>query len=508
MESREGELRMKEKKFLFVFALVLLTLQSCGNRGKSADSNDDISLGSIIVGSLDWKEITSLSPTSPIFENASFVADVDLPAFGSRCTGFLISEDVLMTNQHCVTRESDARGLTAAFNHVAGVPESQWDKYNCSEFIGNNNALDFALVRCQGSPGAQYGYAQLSDQFYGAGEQIYIVQQNCDYYTNRGCDHSKKYSEGSLTNARSTSYTHNADTLGGSSGSPVFSKQNNQVIGIHHAGRGNNGQGRGLENYAVPMDKIVAYIQSNFPGVLGSSGGNGGGQNPPVPSVEEPNNSFADAFELQSSSESSQFKIDSANDLDYFKFTLAQDGAASIKIEFSHSQGDLDMKLFDNSFKQLKSSTSVNNQEEFAEQLSAGTYYVQVYGYRGAQNDYSLSFQSDAAGGAQVPKEPNNSFDTAYNVFQESSGEITGAGEKDYFYFDLVSRGSVKVQMDIDASAGDLDLELYDENFRKVASSLGVTKVEQISRSLNVGRYYVVVKGYRNASGGYALSVE
>lgn len=503
--------KKKDKKFLLVFALLILTLQSCGKREKSFANTDDISMGSIIIGSLDWKEITTLSPSSPIFENASFVGDVDLPAFGSRCTGFLISEDVLMTNQHCVTRESDARGLTVAFNHVAGVPESQWDKYDCSEFIGNNQTLDYALVRCQGSPGAQYGFAQLTTQSFSAGTSLYIVQQNCDYYLDRGCDHTKKYSEGSITKV-DDEYVHNADTLGGSSGSPVFSKDNHQVIAIHHAGRGNNGQGRGIENYAVPMDKIVRHIQANFPGVLsnGSQPGNGGGgnQNPPTPSQEEPNNSFADAFEVDAQPEGYQFKIDSASDLDYFKFTLASSGEVTLAINFTHATGDLDMKLYDGSFKQIKVSQSVSNEEKFKEDLAAGTYYVQVYGYRGAQNEYSLSLDADVAGGGAAPQLPNNSFDSAYNVFQESSGEISGAGEKDYFYFDVVQGGTVVITMNIDQTGGDLDLDLFDENQSKIGDSLGVTKVEKIARSLQPGRYFIVVKGYRSATGGYQLSVE
>lgn len=521
MENREGELRMKiknlilgchpeNKKFLVLIALVLLTLQSCGKREKAIGTTDDISLGSIIVGDLDWQEITTLSPTSPIFENSSFVGDVDLPAVRSRCTGFLISEDVFMTNEHCVGSASDAVGLTVAFNHVLGVPEADYDVYDCSEFIGNNSTLDFALVRCQGSPGAQLGFADLSEQSFGVGEALYIIQQNCDYYTDRSCDHNKKFSEGRITKV-DDEYTHNADTLGGSSGSPVFSKATNQVIAIHHAGLGNNGQGRGVENYAVPMDKIVRHIQANFPGILGASSGSGSGsgggsQNPPDDSPEEPNDSFQDAFALHSGPESHDFKIDSASDEDFFKFTLSAAGEVAVKIAFVHSTGDLDMKLYDASFNQLKVSQSVANQEQFNEELSAGTYYLKVYGYQGATNDYALSFQSSSS--APAPQQPNNSFDNAYNVFQESSGEITGAGEKDYFFFDVQSEGNVSVKMQIDSSAGDLDLELYDSSFQRVGYSIGVTKSEQITKSLAPGRYYVLVRGYRDATGGYELTVE
>lgn len=491
-------------KQLIFLALILATLQSCGEREKAFGKNDP-SLGSIIIGSLDWKEITTLSTTSPIFENASFVGDVELPVMGSRCTGFLISEDVFMTNEHCVPSAAYARGIKVAFNHVQGVPEADWEKYDCSEFIGNNSTLDYALLRCAGSPGAQYGFAQLNAQEQAVGQALYVIQQNCDYYTNRSCDWSKKYSEGSITK-KDDEYTHNADTLGGSSGSPVFSKTSHEVIAIHHAGLGNNGQGRGIENYAVPMDKIVRHINQNFPNVLNQSG------NPtPTPTPdpggqtdEEPNNSFADAKVVNSSEGTYQLEISDAQDEDYFKFELGRQSDVKVKISFSHSTGDLDMKLYDSSFSQLKVSQTVSDEEKFEMELPAGEYYVFVYGYRGAKGSYSMTLEG--VGGAAAA--PNDSFANAYNVFEESSGEITGAGEKDYFYFELLQASSVEVKMDIDQTAGDLDLDLYDENFSKIGSSLSVTKVEKITKSLSSGKYYVVVKGYRSATGGYQLSVQ
>ena len=62
--------------------------------------------------------------------------------------------------------------------------------------------------------------------------------------------------------------------------------------------------------------------------------------------------------------------------------------------------------------------------------------------------------------------------------------------------------------MNIEEFGGDLDLDLFDENRRKVGESVGITKIEKIVKSLRPGRYYVVVKGYRSATGSYQLSVE
>src|SRR5690606_9835311 len=144
---------------------------------------------------------------------------------------------------------------------------------------GNDEELDFALLRCEGSPGAQYGTVNLARSAAAAGSDIYVIHQNCDYYNEQDCDPTKKISRGKLVKIRSEDgeYAHNADTLGGSSGSPMFGP-NHEVIAIHHAGAGGWFNGRGYENYAVPMHKIVAKINSKFAGVLT------GGQTPaPTP---------------------------------------------------------------------------------------------------------------------------------------------------------------------------------------------------------------------------------
>ena len=101
---------------------------------------------------------------------------------------------------------------------------------------------------------------KLSDSVPAIGESLYVVQQNCDYYSDRNCYFTKKVSFGELKKVEGNSYTHNADTLGGSSGSPIFSKSSNKVMSLFTTqALGNNGRGRGLENYGVSMAKIVSH---------------------------------------------------------------------------------------------------------------------------------------------------------------------------------------------------------------------------------------------------------
>ena len=375
------------KTILGISFLALLLNTGCGKQEAAAGGDQQIKSSSIIVGDVDWKEVTSLSSSNPVRKNSKAVANIDLPKMGSRCTGFLISNNVLMTNHHCIPSSSHANGVTVTFKHEKGVSQSAQKRFNCSTFIGNNRELDFALLKCSGNPGATYGFVELDSDEQNVGESIYVVQQNCDYYMDRGCDPTKKYSSGKITSFEKE-YAHNADTLGGSSGSPVFSWGNHKVVAIHHAGYGNNGLGRGFENYAVPMSKIVPYIMTHFPSV--DIGGSSGGSSV-VTDKPKGNDTMAGATKARVGSRFSG-SISSSKDLDFFKFSSI---GKTVKVEltFTHSKGDLDLYLADSKGKVIAKSESTKSKESFSKYLKKGTYYVLVKGYKGAKGKYKLSIK-------------------------------------------------------------------------------------------------------------------
>src|SRR5262249_34330140 len=73
----------------------------------------------------------------------------------------------------------------------------------------------------------------------------------------------------------------------------------------------------------------------------------------------------------------------------------------SVSIAFTHSQGDLDLKLYNSAGTQIGVSQGTGNSETISlNGLAAGTYYVQAYGYNGAQNpNYSLTVNPGTSGG-------------------------------------------------------------------------------------------------------------
>ena len=378
-----------------LFAALALVIGAQGSSGCVADlggSEADLisegetkDEGAVILGSVDWQEASSLAEGTAQRQNARAVAYLSIPGRGTRCTGFLIAPDVIMTNQHCIPDAAAARGVTARFRYEQGA--SGDTAVDCSGFIGNDAALDFALLQCASRPGDTLGVVELDARNARTNEAVYAIHQNCDYFTNPGCAPTKKLSPGKVRSV-ANEIGHDADTLGGSSGSPVFAGNSHKVIGLHNSGAGGNSAGRGTMNYAVPMTRIVPVLAQRYPGLqLGARA-------PPTttePSADlyEPNDTRAGATAVQLPFTSSDARIE-ANDVDLFTFN--SDGRArTIGLTFTHAQGDLDLYVYDANGAELARSIGTTNTESIAKVLPAGALIVRVVGYRTATGDYSLS---------------------------------------------------------------------------------------------------------------------
>ncbi|ATB30955.1 trypsin-like serine peptidase [Melittangium boletus] len=254
--SDMGE-HMLKLRYLGLAAVGLFT--ACGTSPEVDErlSSDTLasSESTVIVGSVDWKSTTTLTGTQATRANA--VGYLSIPKVGSRCTAWLVSDDVLITNNHCIASASEAAGAKASFNYIDGVSSTARVYYDCSTFIKTWSNLDMTALRCAAlngkKPGQVYGKLTVSSTNAATNANVYVIHQNCDYYTTSGCAPTKKFSPGYIMNANysSTDASYNADTLGGSSGSPVLSSSSNQVVALHHYGMGGNSSGRGTHNSGV-----------------------------------------------------------------------------------------------------------------------------------------------------------------------------------------------------------------------------------------------------------------
>ncbi len=255
------------KSFLFFF--LFLTLISCGQGNHSYSSNElKVTPSSVIIGELQWESITQ-KMESFLYQASRATAYIQIPALSSRCTGSLISPELLITNHHCIKDKSDAEGVLAAFNYIDNASGKDFDVYDCSEFVMTSKELDFTILRCLHSPGLSHGFLELSDSPPEVDDDILIYHQNCDYYKTPNCIPTKKLSRGKVlyvSEGQKVAVAHDADTLGGSSGASILDALTMKMVALHNIGvTSNHGDekkdGRGSYNLAVPAYLIYAEIQ-------------------------------------------------------------------------------------------------------------------------------------------------------------------------------------------------------------------------------------------------------
>lgn len=352
--------------------------------------------GSVIVGSVGWSDVTQLDAASAERANSRAVGYLSIPARGQRCTAFLIAPDVVMTNEHCIPGDWAAEGATVSFRRERGVGRAQQSTWDCSVFLGNDPALDFALLHCPERPGDVHGVVTLEARAAQRYDELYVIHQNCDYYASPGCDPIKQYSPGRVTRV-AQEISHDADTLGGSSGAPVFSRDSHAVFALHHVGVGNNGAGRGYENRAVKMSDILPVLAERYPWLELAGGAT---QTPPPPpatgadsaSSLEPNDTPADAPLLPVPFVSAGLAVETSGDRDLFLFD-ADGGPRSVRIELAPGAGDLDLYLWSAEGTLVGQSASTRDVEALGGTLPPGRYIVDVQGYAGATGAYTLVLQ-------------------------------------------------------------------------------------------------------------------
>ena len=203
------------------------------------------------------------------------------------CTAFIVDENHLLTNHHCVPGILDNESARAtrieAVQFVTGYVQ-QGVTQNTRTFqvlpvpVETSVDLDYSVLRVLGNPAADYGQLALAGGAPRDGDPFWVIGHpmgEAQRISREQC----RANAPALSNRR---LLHTCDTLPGNSGSPVIDAGLQQVIGLHHAG-----SKRDSVNFAIPMQDILAQSR-----ILAAAGGvrpspiTSGGV-PPVDSVTE-----------------------------------------------------------------------------------------------------------------------------------------------------------------------------------------------------------------------------
>ncbi|KKL85184.1 hypothetical protein LCGC14_1957270, partial [marine sediment metagenome] len=183
-----------------------------------------------------------------------------------------------------------------------------------------------------------------------------------------------------------------------------------------------------------------------------------------VPDIYEPNNNFSSAWSLMPNLYTDLTILGGDNDwfrlenITYFDFL-------NITIFFNHSEGDLQLELYNpsNGLQALSNSTSDNEQILF-NATDPGAWRIRVYHmYGNSDVNYTLDILVNAGVLGDDIFEPNDDFSNARSI---NSGyyanlQIAG-GNEDWFKVPLIVGDIISVNIYFNHSYGDLGLELYD----------------------------------------------
>ena len=190
-------------------------------------------------GSIEEKIITSNTLRPVHFLERALAAarsvcqiEVSQGATGWTGTGFLVADDLLMTNEHVLPREdllADTRFLFNYEDDPEGRPRTVETVRAGGQFFLRDRFLDFALVELAGRPGERWGRLPLADSPPQVGERVNIIQHP------GGQPKQIAMQSNFVEYVDDDVIQYVTATLPGSSGSPVLT-DDWRVCAVHHAG--------------------------------------------------------------------------------------------------------------------------------------------------------------------------------------------------------------------------------------------------------------------------------
>ncbi|QDW35834.1 trypsin-like peptidase domain-containing protein [Bradyrhizobium sp. KBS0727] len=204
-----------------------------------------------------YKDIPDIYGRARSIAKLTFIAGLS----SAMCTGFLISEDRMLTNEHCINQAAVCNSLVAIFGYELDERNAVkvGEQHRCVKFLGSSSELDVAMIQLADKPGTKWGSLVLNQRKIVKDEQVYMIQHpqgEPKQISRKDCSVTTVLADG---NATGTDFGHKCDTLQGSSGSPMLGSDFT-VIGLHHFGFDAAADRWRAENRAVRMERLIDWV--------------------------------------------------------------------------------------------------------------------------------------------------------------------------------------------------------------------------------------------------------
>lgn len=166
-------------------------------------------------------ELMNLCPDEPFRDQPN----------AANCSGALVGEDLVATAGHCITDETCSM-YYLVFNYnvnsALALPQyfSSRDVYMCDSVVARERTLfqDWALVRLDRAP-RHLAPIKMSSQKAEVGDDVFVIGHPSGLPT--------KFADGARVRSEGNGFfVANLDTYAGNSGSPVFSTQSLEIVGL------------------------------------------------------------------------------------------------------------------------------------------------------------------------------------------------------------------------------------------------------------------------------------
>lgn len=203
-----------------------------------------------IFGDNDMAEAGDYSAGTPIGAVKRSIAFLSFQRAGDFrvCSGFLIADDLLVTNDHCVNDTASCESASVVFDYEKdrNGQITMGEVRRCASLVAGDYDLDYTVLRLDARPYGSFNVLRLAAQDAAVGEPAAMIQHPGGaqkQVVEVGCEINKLEVPGRARDRNDTEFTHRCDTIGGSSGSPIVrtTMENTGgvadcVIGLHHWG--------------------------------------------------------------------------------------------------------------------------------------------------------------------------------------------------------------------------------------------------------------------------------